>query len=163
MKDQFSDTPNEDVAPHLNTFVELCDMQKKTDMDNDIVKLKLFPFSLQDHAEIRFSSLPRNSINSWDKCKDAFITKYFPPAKIISLRTQIMNFKQLENEHVAQSWERMKMMLRNCPTRGLNLWMIIHNFYAGLNFVSRNLLDSAASGTFMEITLGEPPNSLIIL
>ena len=28
-------------------------------------------------------------------------------------------------------------------------------FYAGLNFVSHNLLDSAAGGTFMEITLGE--------
>ena len=27
--------------------------------------------------------------------------------------------------------------------------------YAGLNFVSHNLLDSAAGGTFMEITLGE--------
>ena len=31
-----------------------------------------------------------------------------------------------------------------------------HNFfYAGLNVVSRNLSDSAAGGTFMEITLGE--------
>ena len=66
-----------------------------------------------------------------------------------------MNFKQLEHEHVAQSWERMKMMLRNCPTHGLNLWMIIQNFYAGWNFVSRNLLDSSTGGTFMEITLGE--------
>ena len=28
-------------------------------------------------------------------------------------------------------------------------------FYAGLNFASRNLLDSATRGTFMEITLGE--------
>ena len=27
-------------------------------------------------------------------------------------------------------------------------------FYAGLNFSSRNLLDSAARGTFMSITLG---------
>ena len=33
--------------------------------------------------------------------------------------------------------------------------MIIQKFYAGLNFASRNLLDSAAGGTFMEITLGE--------
>src|SRR5215216_2181332 len=49
----------------------------------------------------------------------------------------------------------MKMMLRNCPTHGLNLWMIIQNFYAELNVVSRNLLDSTAGGTFMEITLGE--------
>ena len=47
------------------------------------------------------------------------------------------------------------MMLRNCPTHGLNLWTIIQKIYSGLNFVSRNLLDSAAGGTFMEITLGE--------
>ena len=33
--------------------------------------------------------------------------------------------------------------------------MIIQIFCAGLNFASRNLLDSAAGGTFMEITLGE--------
>ena len=46
-------------------------------------------------------------------------------------------------------------MLRNCPTHGLNLWMIIQIFDVGLNFVSRNLLDSAAGGTFMEITLGD--------
>ena len=155
MKEQFSGSPNEDAASHLNTFVELCDMQKKKDVDNDIVKLKLFPFSLRDRAKTWFSSLPRNSIDSWDKCKDAFIAKYFPPAKIISLRNQIMNFKQLEQEHVAQAWERMKLMIRNCPTHGLSLWMIIQKIYAGLNFVSRNLLDSAAGGTFMEITLGE--------
>ena len=29
MKEQFSGIPNEDVASHLNTFVELCGMQKK--------------------------------------------------------------------------------------------------------------------------------------
>ena len=32
MKDQFSGTPNEDVASHLNTFMEICDMQKKKNM-----------------------------------------------------------------------------------------------------------------------------------
>ena len=66
-----------------------------------------------------------------------------------------MNFKQQDQEHVSQAWERMKLMIRNCPTHGLNLWMIIQNFYGGLNFVSRNLLDSAAGGTFMDVTLGE--------
>ena len=73
-----------------------------------------------------------------------------------------MNFKQLEHERVEQSWERMKMMLRNCPTHGLNLWMIIQSFYVGSNFVSRNLLDSATGGTFMEITLAGLLNCLII-
>ena len=105
-------------------------MQKKKDTDNHIVKLKLFLFSLRDHAKTWFSSLPKNSIDLWNKCKDAFISKYFPPAKIISLRNDIMNFKQLDHEHVAQAWERMKLMIRNCPTYGLNLLMIIQNFYA---------------------------------
>ena len=46
-------------------------------------------------------------------------------------------------------------MIRNCPAHGLSLWLIIQKIYAGLNFASRNLLDSATGGTFMEITLGE--------
>ena len=44
--------------------------KKKKDVDNEIVKLKLFPFSLRDRAKTWFSSLPKNSINSWNKCKD---------------------------------------------------------------------------------------------
>ena len=63
-KDHISGTPNEDAASHLNTFIELCDMQNKKDVDNDILKLKLFPFSLRDRAKIWFSSLPRNSNDS---------------------------------------------------------------------------------------------------
>jgi hypothetical protein len=33
-------------------------------------------------------------------------------------------------------------------------WMIIQTIYAGLNFSLRNLLDSAAGGTFISITFG---------
>lgn len=66
-----------------------------------------------------------------------------------------MNFKQQDHEHVAQAWEGMKLMIRNCPTHCLNMSMTTQNFYARLNFVSRNLVDSAAGGSFMEVTLGE--------
>src|SRR3954462_15833271 len=155
MEQQFSGISTEDAASHLNNFVELCEMQKYRDIDSDIFKLKLFPFSLRGRAKDWLLSFPRNSIDSWVKCKDAFIGKYYPPAKIISLRSDITKFRQFDNEHVAQAWEKMKSLVRNCPTHGLTTWMIIQTFYAGLNFSSRNLLDSAAGGTFMSITLGE--------
>src|SRR4051812_41591291 len=153
MKDQFSGA-GEDAALHLNNFIELCDMQNYKEVDGDIVKLKLFPFSLRDEAKMWLQSLPKNSIDSWTKCKDAFIGKYYPPAKIIQLRSNIMNFRKLDNEHVAQEWERMKTLVKNCPTHGLTTWMVIQTLYVGLNFTSRNLLDSAAGGTLMSTTLG---------
>src|SRR3954470_4576986 len=153
MKDQISGA-GEDAALHLNNFIELCDMKKYKEVAGDIVKLKLFLFSLRGRAKEWLQSLPKNSIDSWDKCKDAFIGKYYHPAKIIQLRSNIMNFRQLDNEHVALAWERMKSLVKNCPTHGLTTWMVIQTFYAGLNFTSRNLLDSAAGGTFMSTTLG---------
>ena len=154
MKEQFSGASTDDAASHLNNFVELCDMQKYKEVESDIIKLKLFPFSLRGRAKEWLLSLPKNSIDSRIKCKDAFIEKYYPPAKIIQLRSNIMNFRQFDTEHVAQAWDIMKSMVKNCPTHGLTMWMVIQTFYAGLNFSSRNLLDSAAGGTFMSTTLG---------
>ena len=65
-----------------------------------------------------------------------------------------MNFRQLDNEHFAQPWERMKTLVKNFPTHGLTTWMVIQTFYTGLDFTSQNLLDSATGGTFMSTTLG---------
>jgi len=52
MKEQFSGASSDDAAAHLNNFVELCEMQKYKDVDGDIIKLKLFPFSLRGRARI---------------------------------------------------------------------------------------------------------------
>jgi hypothetical protein len=93
MKEQFFGVSTDDAAAHLNNFVKLYEMQKYKDVDGDIIKLKLFPFSLRGRAKDWLLSLPRNSIDSWVKCKDDFVGKYYPPAKIISLRSDIMKFK----------------------------------------------------------------------
>jgi hypothetical protein len=73
MKEQFSGASSDDAAAHLNNFVELCEMQKYKDVDGNIIKLKLFPYSLRARAKDWLLSLPRNNIDSWDKCKDALL------------------------------------------------------------------------------------------
>jgi hypothetical protein len=50
MKEQFFGVSSDDAAAHLNNFVELCEMQKYKDVVGDIIKLKLFPFSLRGRA-----------------------------------------------------------------------------------------------------------------
>jgi hypothetical protein len=53
------------------------------------------------------------------------------------------------------AWERIKHMLRTCTSHGVNEWDILHSFYNGLNYMSRNILDSAAGGAFMGKTIVE--------
>jgi hypothetical protein len=64
MKEQFFGASTEDVAAHLNNSVELCEMQKYKDVESDIIKLKLFPFSLRGKAKDWLLSLTKNSIDS---------------------------------------------------------------------------------------------------
>jgi hypothetical protein len=64
MKEQFSSASSEDAAAHLKISVELCKLQKYKDVDGNIIKLKLFPFSLRGRAKDWLLSLPRNSIDS---------------------------------------------------------------------------------------------------
>jgi hypothetical protein len=62
MKEQFSGASFDDAAAHLNNFVELCEMQKYKDVDGNIIKLKLFPFSLRGRVKDCLLFLPTNRL-----------------------------------------------------------------------------------------------------
>jgi hypothetical protein len=161
-KDHFGGSASEDASMHLHDFCEICDMQKFKNVENDIVKLKLFPFSLRGKAKYWLLSLPNGSINSWDNLREAFIKKYYPLVKILQKRNSILSFKQNENEHVATAWERLKIMLHTCPSHGVNEWMVLHSFYNGVYYMSRSMLDSASGGAFMTKIVNGPRQFLKI-
>jgi hypothetical protein len=148
-REQFGGSAQEDAFMHLHDFIEICDRQKFKNVENDALKLKLFPFLLSGKAKEWLNSLPTASINSWDDLKEAFTKKYYPPVKFLQNGNNILSFRQNENEHVAMAWERIKHMLRTFPSHGVNEWTILHSFYNGLNYMSINILDSAAGGAFM--------------
>jgi hypothetical protein len=154
-KVQFGGSASEDASMHLHEFCEICDMQKFKNVENYIVKLKLFPFSLRGKAKDWLLSLSNGSINSWESFREAFIKKYYSPIKILQKRNSIHSFKQNDNEHVATAWERLKIMLRTCPSHGVNEWIVLHSFCYGLNCISSSMLDSAAGGAFMTNTISE--------
>jgi len=92
------------------------------------------------------------SITSWDRMRQAFLTRFFPHSKTVQLRNQIIRFTQEDGESLYDVWECFKEILRLCPHHGIEKWLIIHNFYNGLLLTTKMNVDTAAGGALMNKT-----------
>ncbi|KAI4347758.1 hypothetical protein L6164_008541 [Bauhinia variegata] len=78
------------------------------------------------------NSLPPSSVDTWDSLAYKFLTKYFPPSKTTKLRTETVNFTQVNRKSLYDAWERFKELLRRCPQHGMQDWLVMQVFYGGL-------------------------------
>ncbi|KAL5540392.1 hypothetical protein UlMin_045237 [Ulmus minor] len=152
---QFSGLPTEDPHLHLRLFMEVADAFKINGVTDDILKLKLFPYSLRDLARAWLNSLPSDSITTWNNLAEKFLMKYFPPTKNAKLQNDITSFQQLEGESLYETWERYKELLRRCPHHGIPFWIQMETFYNGLNAQTRTIVDAASNGALMSKTYNE--------
>ena len=60
----------------------------------DIIRSRLFPFSLKDRANDRLLNEEPNSFTTWEALSKAFLSKYFSPGKTTKLRAEITGFAQ---------------------------------------------------------------------
>jgi len=60
------------------------------------------------------------------------------PSKIAKLRDQITRFTQKDGESLYDAWEHFIEMLRLCPHHGFEKWLIVHTFYNGLSYTTKN-------------------------
>ena len=110
---------NEDPHLHLKLFLEVSDAFKIAGVTQDVLRLRLFLYSLRDRARAWLNSLPYDSITTWNELADKFLMKYFLPIKNAKLRNEITSFHQLEDESLYEACERFKELLRRCPHHGI--------------------------------------------
>ena len=80
----FCGKPNEDANAHLQNFLELCKTITIWGITTDIIRLRLFPFSLLGKAKQWFYQ-NKEAVSTWDKCSMAFLAKFFPLGKTNTL------------------------------------------------------------------------------
>ena len=66
---QFGGLQGEDPYAHILTFLNVCATFKINGVTNDVIRLRLFPFSVRDKAQLWLASLPNESITTWDQLK----------------------------------------------------------------------------------------------
>nr|GEY14583.1 reverse transcriptase domain-containing protein [Tanacetum cinerariifolium] len=135
---------------HTNNFKRIILTLKFRDVPNDVIKLMMFPYSLEGSVRIQYDKEPPNSILTWEDLINKFMNQFFPPSKTTHLKNKISCFTQRFEETFGEAWERFKEMLRACPHHGFTELAQIDTFYNGLNDNDQDSLNDAMNTTSKE-------------
>ena len=128
-----------------------CSSMRPTTVTEEHIKLKSFPFSLQDAAKNWLYYLPPGSINTWETLKRLFLEKFFPASRVDVIRKDIYGIRQQERENL-HNWERFKKLYASCPHHQINEHLLIQYFYEGLSIMDRQMIDLASGGSLVDKT-----------
>ena len=95
---KFHGLSGEDPNSHLKLFQFTCDSMCPRGADPQLVKMRAFPFSLDDKARRWIFEVPTGRITSWNTMVNEFLLKYFPASRVTQLRSQITGIRQANDE-----------------------------------------------------------------
>ncbi|GKC81495.1 reverse transcriptase domain-containing protein [Tanacetum coccineum] len=130
---QFFGHDKEDPHAHIRYFNKITSTMKFPNVPSTLVKLILFPFSLEGAARIWLEKEPPRSILTWDDLVSKFINQFFPPSKMTNLRNEITRFQQRFDESFYDAWDQFNDLLRSCPHHGFSELHQLDTFYNALN------------------------------
>ncbi|GJR30367.1 reverse transcriptase domain-containing protein [Tanacetum coccineum] len=148
----------ENPHAHINSFKRITSTLRFRDVPNDVIKLMMFPYSLEGAAKVWYEKEPPNSILTWEDLVTKFVNQFFPPSKTTHLKNEISHFTQKFEDTFSEAWERFKEMLRACPHHGFTELTQVDAFYNGLNKNDQDSLNAAAGGNLLSKTTREALN-----
>ncbi|GKB38576.1 reverse transcriptase domain-containing protein [Tanacetum coccineum] len=154
----FYGSENDNPYAHINSFKRITSTLRFRNVPNDVIKLMIFPYSLEGAAKTWYEKEPPNSILTWEDLVTKFVNQFFPPSKTTHLKNEISRFTQKFEETFSEAWERFKELLRACPHHGFTELTQVDTFYNGLNDNEQDSLNAAAGGNLLSKTTREALN-----
>ncbi|CAN6707429.1 unnamed protein product [Malus baccata var. baccata] len=142
----------EEPNKHLKEFEVVCSSMTPINVDENILMMKAFPFSLMDKAKDWLYELAPGTVTSWESMKRAFLEKFFPTSRVILLRKRISGIQQEEGESFPTYYERFKSLVASCPQHQMKEELLLQYFYEGLLPIERQMLDASAGGALVDKT-----------
>ncbi|CAN6581514.1 unnamed protein product [Malus baccata var. baccata] len=149
---KFHGFSTEDANKHLMEFHVVCSGMRPANVDEEQVKLRAFPFTLEAKAKEWLYNLPLGSMNTWNQVKQGFLEQYFPATKAASIRKDICAIRQQHKEPFGDYYERFTHLVASCLNHQISEHLLIQYFYEGLCGTDRVMLDAASGGAFMDKT-----------
>ncbi|KAI3700298.1 hypothetical protein L2E82_44924 [Cichorium intybus] len=103
----------------------------------------------RDKAKYWFTSLPSNSITTWDQLKAKFLQEFYPASKTTEIRRAIQDFQQKPGEAFHETWDRLKEFMRSCPHHDIPKWQLVKVFFEGASETNQAMINASSSGTIM--------------
>ena len=89
-----------------------------------------------------------------------FHLRFFPISRVVSLRKEVLNFRQLEEEYLGTSWECINRLITTGPDLAILDPMLLQYFYMGLSKDSAQSLDQASRQSFLHLSINEARSML---
>jgi hypothetical protein len=91
----------------------------------------------------------------WKMLCSKFYLCFFPISKVVSLRKEVLNFRQPEEESLGTSWDRFNELILTSPDLSIQDSILLQHFYMGLSKDSRESLNAASRGAFLHLSTTE--------
>ncbi|XP_052203099.1 uncharacterized protein LOC127808569 [Diospyros lotus] len=95
---KFHGLAGEDPHKHLKEFHVVCSTMRPQGVDEEQIKLRAFPFSLDGAAKDWLYYLPPVAITNWDGLRRIFLEKFFPASRTAAIRKDICGIRQIDGE-----------------------------------------------------------------
>ncbi|KAL4318469.1 hypothetical protein GQ457_18G014130 [Hibiscus cannabinus] len=126
---QFGGSSNENVKQRLKSFLKICNSFKLPRFFNDVLKLKLFLYSLRDRAILWLNNLSPSLLQSWTELCHCFLARFSYNNMTENLRNKITSFRQEDDESIGLKYQI---------------------FYNSINTPTRMMFDASANGTLLD-------------